>query len=66
MSNKKKISYKTSGVDVDKGEKLVNLIKPLAKKTARKEVKEGIGGFAAHSAITANHKEPKIRRASCR
>ena len=60
MSNKKKISYKTSGVDVDKGEKLVNLIKPLAKKTARKEVKEGIGGFAALSAIPSNYKEPMI------
>ena len=60
MSTNKKISYKTSGVSIDKGEKLVNLIKPLAKKTARKEVREGIGGFAALSDIPSKYKNPMI------
>ena len=60
MPTNKKISYKTSGVSIDKGEKLVNLIKPLAKKTARKEVREGIGGFAALSDIPSKYKNPMI------
>ena len=38
MSSQKKISYKSSGVDIVLGEKLVETIKPLAKKTFRKEV----------------------------
>ena len=38
MSSRKKISYKSSGVDIVLGEKLVETIKPLAKKTFRKEV----------------------------
>ena len=60
MSKKNKISYKTSGVDINKGDALVNFIKPLAKKTSRKEVAEGIGGFSAITAIPAKYKNPLI------
>ena len=60
MSKKDKISYKVSGVDINKGDALVNFIKPLAAKTARKEVSEGIGGFSAISAIPSKYKEPMI------
>ena len=60
MSKKDKISYKASGVDINKGDALVNFIKPLAAKTARKEVSEGIGGFSAISAIPSKYKKPMI------
>lgn len=41
------ITYKKSGVNIDEGERLVKLIKPIAKKTSRQEVVAGIGGFSA-------------------
>ena len=47
MSSQKKISYKSSGADIVLGEKLVETIKPLAKKTFRKEVINEIGGFSS-------------------
>ena len=60
MSKKNKISYKTSGVDIEKGDALVEFIKPLAKKTSRPEVKESIGGFSAISSIPSKYKDPLI------
>ena len=60
MSKKNKISYKTSGVDVKKGEALINLIKPFAKKTNRAEIMEGIGGFSAITSIPKRYKDPLI------
>jgi phosphoribosylformylglycinamidine cyclo-ligase len=41
------ITYKKAGVNIDEGEKLVNLIKPIARATSRPEVMAGIGGFGA-------------------
>ena len=38
-------SYKDSGVDIDKGNRFVDIIKPLVKTTFRKEVMGGLGGF---------------------
>ncbi len=40
-----KTSYKDSGVDIDKGNRFVDVIKPLVKTTFRKEVMGGLGGF---------------------
>ena len=40
-------TYKKSGVDIDAGDRFVDLIAPAAKKTYRKEVMGGIGPFAA-------------------
>lgn len=42
---KKGLTYKSSGVDIDEGERFVKLIKPLVKKTARREQIGAIGGF---------------------
>src|SRR4030042_5231309 len=42
---KKKTTYKSAGVDIDKANEFVEHIKPLIKTTARKEVIAGIGGF---------------------
>lgn len=39
-------SYAASGVDIDAGERAVQLIAPLAEKTRRPEVVGGLGGFA--------------------
>ena len=39
------ISYKDSGVDIDKGNRFIDVIKPLVKTTFRKEVMGGLGGF---------------------
>ena len=60
MSKKNKISYRTSGVDVKKGDALINLIKPFAKKTNRAEIMEGIGGFSAITSIPKRYKDPLI------
>ena len=51
LSKQKKITYKTSGVDVNLGYKLVDIIKPFAKKTLRKEIDSNIGSFAALASI---------------
>ncbi len=41
------ITYKKSGVDIDKGNQLVQHIKPLSKSTRIKGVTSSLGGFAA-------------------
>lgn len=42
-----KLSYREAGVDIDKADNLVKAIKQIAKKTHRKEIIAGIGGFGA-------------------
>ncbi|MDP2689148.1 MAG: phosphoribosylformylglycinamidine cyclo-ligase [Deltaproteobacteria bacterium] len=44
---KKALSYRDAGVDIDEGARLVGLIKPAVKASARNEVLSGIGGFGA-------------------
>jgi len=46
-NNKKGLSYKDAGVDIDAGAELVEAIKPLAKSTHRTGVASNLGGFAA-------------------
>jgi len=41
------LTYKDSGVDITKGNKLVEKIKPIAKSTSRPGVLAGLGGFGA-------------------
>lgn len=40
-----KLSYKAAGVDIDAGDRFVEMIKPLVRATFRKEVATDIGGF---------------------
>ncbi|MBI4847714.1 MAG: phosphoribosylformylglycinamidine cyclo-ligase [Nitrospirae bacterium] len=42
-----KLTYKTSGVDIDKGSRLVDIIKPLARATFSPNVINEIGSFGA-------------------
>ena len=44
---KKRITYKKAGVDIDEGDRFVDLIGPLVKKTFRPEVMTGLGLFGA-------------------
>lgn len=53
-----KLTYKDSGVDIDAGNKTVEYIKPLAKKTYRPEVISGVGGFSGLFKIPSGYKEP--------
>ena len=41
----KKLTYAEAGVDIEEGNRFVNLIKPMVKKTFRPEVLTGLGGF---------------------
>jgi phosphoribosylformylglycinamidine cyclo-ligase len=42
----KRMTYKEAGVDIHAGDRLVDLIAPMAKSTARPELIDGVGGFA--------------------
>src|SRR5512132_1831456 len=55
------VTYRDAGVDIGEGDRLVELIKPLAKPTLRKEVVAGIGGFGGLFALdAARWKEPVL------
>ena len=45
------LTYRDSGVDIDEGDRLVELIKPHARATLRPEVLAGIGGFGGLFAL---------------
>ncbi len=54
------LSYKDAGVDIDAGDRLVENIKPFAKKTLREGVLGGIGGFGALFEIAGKYREPVL------
>ena len=54
------ITYRDSGVDIEEGDRLVDQIVPLARKTMRPEVMAGIGGFASLVALPAGYREPVL------
>ena len=60
MSKINKTSYAASGVSIKRGEQLVDILKPLAKTTFRKEIIGTIGGFAAESKIPKKFKNPVL------
>lgn len=53
---KEKLTYKDSGVDIDRANSFVERIKPLIKAASRREVMSGIGGFGGlfHLDISKN------------
>ena len=56
----KGLSYRDAGVDIDAGDALVEAIKPLARRTMRREVLGGIGGFGALFELPKNYREPVL------
>ncbi len=60
MTPANSLSYRDAGVDIDAGDRLVENIKPFAKRTMRPEVLGGIGGFGALVEISKKYKEPVL------
>lgn len=52
------LTYKDAGVDIVAGDRLVDNIKPFAKRTMRPEVLGGIGGFGALVEVSKHYKNP--------
>ena len=47
MTERAPVTYREAGVDIDAGDDLVERIKPLVRRSMRREVLGGIGGFGA-------------------
>ncbi|GJM15493.1 MAG: phosphoribosylformylglycinamidine cyclo-ligase [Thermodesulfobacteriota bacterium] len=59
-----KTTYKSSGVDIDAGNLFVDLIKPLAKSTANKNVLGKLGGFSGAYELPKKYKNPILLAAA--
>ncbi|GAA3720454.1 phosphoribosylformylglycinamidine cyclo-ligase [Gordonia hankookensis] len=57
-------SYAAAGVDIDAGERAVELFAPHAKRASRPEVMGGLGGFSGLFALKGNYREPVLAAAS--
>src|ERR1700678_3838236 len=55
-----KADYRSAGVDIREGDRLVELIKPLAARTHRPGLLAGIGGFGGLFAIPPGFREPVL------
>jgi len=60
MREKRQLTYKDSGVDIEAGEKLVDRIKAFAKRTFDENVLAGIGGFGAGYLLPEGYSEPVL------
>lgn len=54
------VSYASAGVDIEAGDRAVDLFKPLAKRASRPEVRGGLGGFAGLFALRGGYREPLL------
>ncbi|MBG9253180.1 phosphoribosylformylglycinamidine cyclo-ligase [Corynebacterium diphtheriae bv. mitis] len=57
------VSYAAAGVDIEAGDKAVELFAPLAKKATRPEVRGGLGGFAGLFAL-GKYRKPLLAAGS--
>ena len=58
---KKSVTYKDAGVDIDAGNRFVDMIKPMVKATSRPEVLTDIGGFGGLFSFHADkYKKPTL------
>jgi phosphoribosylformylglycinamidine cyclo-ligase len=57
LSTKDRVTYKDAGVDIDAGNRFVQMIKPLVKATSRPEVLTDIGGFGGLFSLQAGKYE---------
>ncbi len=53
---KRPLTYRDAGVDIDAGNELVKRIAPVAKRTRRPEVLGGLGGFGALRELPTKYK----------
>jgi phosphoribosylformylglycinamidine cyclo-ligase len=53
-------TYRSAGVDIDAGDAFVEAIKPHARRTLRKGVLAGIGGFGALFEVSRRYREPVL------
>lgn len=61
MSQNESMTYKDAGVDIDAGNRFVQMIKPLVKATSRAEVLGDLGGFGGlFSLNAAKYKQPAL------
>lgn len=61
MSDRSSMTYKNAGVDIEAGNRFVDMIKPLVKSTTRPEVLTEIGGFGGlFSLSTHKYKSPVL------
>jgi phosphoribosylformylglycinamidine cyclo-ligase len=54
------LSYRDAGVDMDAGDRLVENIKPFAKRTLRPEILAGIGGFGGLIELPKGYRQPVL------
>ncbi len=54
------LSYRDAGVDIEAGNNLVDIIKPIAARTRRPGVIAGLGGFGAMFEIPEQYKQPVL------
>ena len=54
------LTYRDAGVDIDKGNRLVERIKPLIQPTLRPEVLAAVGGFGALMEIPPGYRHPVL------
>lgn len=54
------ITYQSSGVDIDAGNRLVEAIKPFAQRTLRPGTLGGIGGFGALFELPSGYRQPVL------
>ncbi|GEE01170.1 phosphoribosylformylglycinamidine cyclo-ligase [Gordonia spumicola] len=57
-------SYAAAGVDIDAGERAVELFLPHAKRATRPEVMGGLGGFAGLFSLKGDYREPVLAASS--
>ena len=55
-----RVSYASAGVDIEAGDRAVELFKPLAMRATRPEVRGGLGGFAGLFALRGGYREPVL------
>lgn len=59
-ANEDSASYAAAGVDIEAGDRAVELFKPLAQRATRPEVRGGLGGFAGLFALRNDYREPLL------
>ena len=55
-----RLTYRDAGVDIERGRRLVDLVRPLAASTRRTEVVGGIGAFGALFEVPAGYRRPVL------